>query len=169
MTLTYKHNDFKQNKEQAEQTLNNVFMACSHAPNTTPVDRLMNTTTRYYQNNRLAFSVSVILFLVTLILPVFFYFYANSANAPVTKTNIKVLEHHIDEDTFSLSLSGDYIDYESIYLLDAAGQKVVPLSTDPYTGYVQFPFTGTEVNIYIYDLNRNELHLVLTPRVQKEY
>lgn len=57
--------------------------------------------------------------------------------------------------------TGSGIDYDTIYALDAAGNRVYPLSVDKEKGLVIFDYPETEIHVYISDKAENVLQLLL--------
>lgn len=152
-------------KAQANETLANVFEACNQPPNGVAVDQLLDSK----KNTVHPYNVWIVVSLVALILT----FLSPLALNPVSNrvktvdrgvANVIITDHQVTEDSFIMTLSGDFIDYTSIYAKTADGTKVYPTSYSTTDGVVTFPYSDEELNIYISDYNKNELHLLLSPK-----
>ncbi|MDO4493384.1 MAG: hypothetical protein Q4C53_05780 [Clostridia bacterium] len=55
------------------------------------------------------------------------------------------------------------VDFSAIHTKDAAGNTALPLTTDPASGEVRFPFPEETITIFIPDNAGNTLQLVLKP------
>lgn len=77
-----------------------------------------------------------------------------------------VVSTDFDSDHVYLYLSdkGSGIDYENITVTGLNGETIRPLSWDPDTGCVVFPYPDTTWNVYIPDFAANQLQLVLSTK-----
>lgn len=60
-------------------------------------------------------------------------------------------------------LSG--VNYETVYGIDENGNKVEPLSMDPETGIIIFPYHKAVIDVYISDMVGNKTHMTVIPTI----
>ena len=152
----------------ANETLQNVFLACNQAPNTVPFDKILlrrKLNTRHYN---ICIWLIVIFLLLTFLSPLVFMGHSVSKVVTVNgyHSSLLVVDHHLEKDKFFLELSGKGIDYTNSYLIDASGNKIPPISFDVLRNLVVFPYKDEEVNIYIPSDEGSTLHLLLTPETK---
>jgi len=150
----------------ANETLQNVFLACNQPPNTVPFDKLLlrrKLNTRHYT---ICICIILLFLVLTFLSP--FVFMHHSVSKIVTvngyHSSIIVVDHYLKKDYFCLVLSGKGIDYADAYLTDSSGQKMSPSSFDVLKGHIVFPYDGKEVQIYIPSDDGTTLHLLLSPQ-----
>lgn len=157
--------EYTMSKRQANETLQNVFLACNQVPNGTSIDKLMNTKKIRVKSYNTWMIIAVVALVFTFALPLLLNPFSNKlAPADRKKAQIVITDHKLLDDSFTLTLKGDFIDYNSICAIDGDGNTVYPITYDYKKGTVVLPYYDSEWNIYIYDLNQNELHLLLSPR-----
>ncbi|MCR5330717.1 MAG: hypothetical protein K6E62_05965 [Lachnospiraceae bacterium] len=146
----------------ADQTLQNVFKSLDKKPNTIPFDKLVlrNAVNRTYIKTGLC--VSLALLLLILLAPLSFINREFKVEYTGLKQTIVVTDHHLEGDTFVMNLSGIQIDYDDIYARLPDGTFVFPVSADAESGVVVFPYEGTELNIFVPDINGKMLHAILS-------
>lgn len=157
--------EFTMSKNEAAETLQKVFLACNQVPNATSIDKLIMTKKNRIKAYNVWMIVAVIALVFTFAVPLALNPFNNKlAPAERNKAQIVITDHKLLEDSFTLTLKGDFIDYNSIYAIDSDGNTVYPITYDYKKGTVVLPYYESEWNIYIYDLNQNELHLLFSPR-----
>ena len=70
---------------------------------------------------------------------------------------------YVENNVLSLRFTGDNILYSESFMETLSGEIIKPLSVDPATGTVNFPFLSEEANIYIPVKNSETIHLLFTP------
>lgn len=60
-------------------------------------------------------------------------------------------------------LSG--VNYETVYGIDKEGNPVQPISVDPETGIITFPYHKAVLDVYITDMAGNQTHMTVSPTV----
>ena len=61
-----------------------------------------------------------------------------------------------------LSDTGSGVDYENIYATDLSGHTIQPTSYDKDSGCVVFPYPKESLNVFIPDLAKNKLQLIIS-------
>ncbi|WP_075721600.1 hypothetical protein [Roseburia sp. 499] len=162
--LFSKNKKYHLNSKQANDTLQNVFAACHHTPNTVPFDKIL---LRQKKNTR---TYDVLLFLTALLLLVTFL--SPLAVAPTeyllqrdtTHEKIVLVSDNLTDDVLCLTLSGDGILFGRAYQETDTGIKEPALSYDSKAGTICFTYHKTETNIYIPIENAPTFHLLLSPK-----
>lgn len=152
-------------KAQANETLQNVFEACNQTPNAVSVDQLIEQKKAMVHPYNVWIVVSIVALILTFLSPLALNPMSNRVKNGSSSTDITITSHQIDDGHFKMTLSGDFIDYSSIYALDSKGKKIYPDSYSAADGTVSIPYSGDrELNIYISDYNAKQLHLLLSPK-----
>ena len=151
--------------DTASKMLENVFAAANTSPNKVPFDKIVTRNKQNLFTDNLFIVLSSVIFVITLILPVFFphskvLMSVDAASArPLT-----VKEHHMEESSFSITFDGLPVDVEMSYMVDDNDDIVPVASYDKKTNTVVFPYDNKEYNIYVFDSNGKSIHLLLSPR-----
>ena len=90
------------------------------------------------------------------------------SNSGIAHDRIIIEDHSLYEDHFVLKLSGDTIDYDSVYAKDSKGAVVFPTTIDEAKGLVTFPYKGEWLIIYISDEQGHTLNATLSGGVGVE-
>lgn len=149
----------------ADETLQNVFAACEQPPNTIPFDKLI---LRQKLNTK-SYSIRMWISLAILILTFFAPLLLKSSTFKITypehvSCDINLIEHHVQDNLLFLTVSGDTVDYERIYMETANADVYSPISYDAESGVIILPYPKGECNIYIPDHSGNTLHLLISPK-----
>jgi hypothetical protein len=163
MKFALKHNPqpVSVDMPDADKTLQNILKSCNMAPNTLPVEELVSRARENTSKYLLCMFISIGMLIATFFLPLVFKPAAMSASSQ--QLDITVDSSKMDGGDFVLNISGFMIDYTSIYAMNEEGTRIYPVSYDVSTGRVVFRYDGESWNIFIPDLNGNQLHLLLTP------
>ena len=166
METIMKHNfsglhDHINDMPDADQTLKNVFESCNMKPNTLSIDELVQRAHENTSKYLVCMLISFAVLIVTFFIPLAF----KPAAVPASSQNvdISVTSSEMQNGNFILHLSGFMIDYTSVYAIDSDDNTIYPVSYDAASGKVVFYYNDKAWNIYIPDLNGNQLHLLLTP------
>lgn len=152
-------------KAQANETLQSVFEACNQSPNAVAIDQLLEQKKAMVHPYNVWIVVSIIALILTFLSPLALNPMSNRAKGGKASTDITITSHQIENDHFIMTLSGDFIDYSSIYALDANGKKIFPDAYSAADGTVSIPYNGSqELNIFVSDYNAKQLHLLLSPK-----
>lgn len=151
--------------QMADDTLRNVFASCNIKIQTESVQKLYQKQQREMRTFRMLMILSVVCLVSLLLLPILFpTSHVRISEDPQSDASISVVQHHLENDIFYITMSGDEIDYEHIEIIDPAGNSVPMISVDPKSKTLVFPFEGDELNIIIPDKDGKELHLLLSPK-----
>ena len=148
--------------KSANDTLQNILKECNKEPNTIPFDRLVFTNTvnvAFAKTGRIA---SLCLLVLIMLSPLTFGNRGFSVKNSGIIEKIIVTDHQLYSDHFVIYLKGNSIVYDDIYARKNDGNFVFPISADPETGEVVFPYEGQSLNIYIPDINGKVLQAILT-------
>lgn len=146
-----RHKDiYVMDKKAASETLKNVFAANNAAPNKTSLDTLvMRTRANTTLVKSCKWIAIVALFFVT-ISPLAFKSGQNfTVNNMKASSQVTVVNHELYDDRFEMVLSGDLVDYSGIYCKKLDGTVVIPTVSDRNSHFVEIPFDGDSLNIYI--------------------
>lgn len=144
--------------QTADAMLQDVFKSCDVTPNKVPLKTLVencNYNGKYYV---ITIIISIVFLLVTLIVPIREYFSYGDA-----KGKISLVYHEEYDSTLRICVSSDNVDLGRCYMEDSDGNRTPAISLFTFGKTVVFPFPDREMNIYIYDFNGEELHLLFTP------
>lgn len=152
-------------KAQANETLQNVFEACNQSPNAVAVDQLLEQKKAMVHPYNVWIVVSIIALILTFLSPLALNPMSNRVKGGSSSSDVTITSHQIENGHFIMTLSGDFIDYSSIYAMDANGKKIFPDAYSAADGTVSIPYNGNqELNIFISDYNAKQLHLLLSPK-----
>lgn len=153
---------YTMSKAEADNTLKNVLDACENSDN--PHNSTVSTNTvNPIKNINLLYICVICAIAITLVLPIFFAFSAQSSHPQTSKADIEVEDYYVEDSTLFIYLDGSFIDYSSIYAVNPSGTCFTPSSFDYKTGLITFDYDETEWNIYVSDLNGINLHMLFTP------
>lgn len=154
----------KKKLKKEEEMLRNIFNACEENQNSISYDKLViSSKPRIYTDN-LCIIATAILFIVTLLGPLFFPHDSVFLSVDNKRGRyMNIVDHEVDDNEFTIYLSGDEVDVRKTYMESMQGDVVVPREYDLRENRLVFPYKSEEYNIYIYDINGNLLHLLLSP------
>lgn len=147
----------------ANNALQNILSTCNQPVNTIPFDKLvLRKKINAASYNRLIAATAVI-FVLTFLSPLII--------VPLSELNEKLFApapaeltlDYVENNVLSLRFTGDNILYSESFMETLSGEIIKPLSVDPATGTVNFPFLSEEANIYIPVKNSETIHLLFTP------
>lgn len=150
----------------ANQTLQNVFAACSQAPNTVPFDKLMLKGLAQTALVTACKWIAAGFLLLILVAPLAFRNSDFSVSSKSFRESISITDHQLYEHEFKMVLNGSDVDYDNIYAKKPDGTFVFPSSVNISndTMIVTIPYDGISLNIYIPDKNGKTLQAILSER-----
>lgn len=145
----------------AESTLTNVLNACDRKIEV-PFDKIVLRNRVNFVSDHIYLFVTVILLLLSLILPVWFP-HANNAVFVETKSSkeLSLSWHSVVSEQLYIVIDGAYLDEASTYMEAEDGTKIAPISYDSVTHLLIFPYAGGQYNIYIEGEHGESMHLLL--------
>ena len=149
------------NKEAASATLASVLDECEKV-SSTPIDEMLNTRIDAAKGYSKYANLVIAALVFTLLTPLIFVF-TSGQKGVAAEPDIGVNEYYVQGDMLYIDLDGSFIDYTSVYAVSQSGAKVYPAEYNSGTGLVSFIYDKTEWNIYVSDLNGEEVHMLLTP------
>ncbi len=155
---------YRKSNKEANQMLQNVFMACDQTPNTTPYEKINSTERRSFLTDIVFIYIAASLYILTLIAPLFFPHDGIRMSLKGTSRPLTVVSHEVSDSTFTITLDGDKVDFSESYMIADDDVKVYAISYNRSTNTLTFPYDNHEYNIYIFAQNDSCLHLLLTPR-----
>lgn len=163
--LFKKKKQFTMNPALANEALQNVFDTCEKAPNSTPLEKLIqNEELNIGPYNRLIIIASVLL-LLHFAVPLTVVPFSGFLEHQFAPKAVELVNDYVEDDVIYLQLSGDNILYDEAYLVKADGTVVPVLSYDKKHGFVSFPYySDSESNIYIPVKDAAPFHLLLSPQ-----
>ncbi|MBE5853199.1 MAG: hypothetical protein E7299_09690 [Lachnospiraceae bacterium] len=165
MFFRKKTSKYEMNNKQAEDTLSNIFKACNIKELVQEVS-LKEIQERHRKENNsyhLILSIAFVFLLLLLISPFAFHKPAADFQTQSNNSGLQIFQHHVENSTFHLTLSGSDIDYNHIEIYTSDGESIPPTSYDEETNTITFTYTNEELNLFIPDTAGNTLHLLLTP------
>lgn len=155
-------NTYEMDKNIASEMLNNVFAACDKEPNTIPFDKLVLRGKIRTTSFNLPIVLAAIMLTIQLCLPPVLY-YTTISHAAIMDS-IQVVEHHVEDGQFFITLYGTDIIFEQIYYLDNTGIEKAPFYTDSFSGQIIVPYPDTEITIFIPEQNGRMTQILLMPK-----
>lgn len=141
---------YKMSRKEASKTLQSIFENSEVKPNTTSFDIILLRTISNTTLVRVCKIISIIMLVLVIASPLAF---RNSSELKVTgnamTSKVTVVEHHLEDNSFTMILSGENIDYGSIYCKKLDGTVIIPSIVNAEEGRVVIPFDGDSLNIYI--------------------
>lgn len=165
MKLFKRHKQvYTMDMSKANETLQNVFVACKQEPNTIPFDKIVlknKAQTRAFTIGR---SICLLFIVFLFIIPFLFPHAPFSLKIRETQSRMRVVSHYMDDKQLYITISGGEIDFASCDAYDLEGNPAyLPTDANAKGNTISFPYTGKAMDIYIYDMNGNCLHLFLEP------
>lgn len=149
--------------ETADKVLQNVFAACDSAPNTTKLEEIESRSRQNLLSENIMIVISGVLFLAVFFVPLLFPHADAFVSADSHIKELKVSDHCMTQDSFSISFSGYALDVDLSYMEGADGRIVKAVRYDRETNTIVFPYYPEEYNIYVYDVKGRGIHLLLDP------
>lgn len=152
----------------AEEMFHSILSACDVQDHIRE-----NTIKQMQEKHRLAtrrYRIMIVLSIIaiTALLVAPFLFPASPAwvSSDSSTRDLQVVEHKEEAGVFTLTVSGDNINKDTVQIVKSDGTDVpiISLSCDAFNTTIQFPFDEDELNIYIETVDGGSLHLLLTPR-----
>lgn len=149
--------------ETANQTLQNVFAACNHKPNSIPFETIVSQRKANTGYVTICMWICIVFLIATLLSPLCFYQTSFHVSDLLSISEfITIEEHSFADDCFTIKLKGDNIDYDKISIMDEGGTVILPDEIIPEEQMIRiYQPTGT-LNIYIPDKDGHTLLAVLT-------
>lgn len=158
---------YSMNKSQAEQALKNVYSACDIKQIMRGVS-LREIEKRHRKENFSSYLLQfIVIFFLVLVLLAPLAFHVPKAFVKQTQreeTRLQVYQHHVEDEVFYLTFSGDEVDYDHIQIITSSGDERELLGYDEASSTITFSFTSEELNLFIPDTHGGQLQLLLTPR-----
>lgn len=162
--MFFNNKKYQLNSKQANDTLQNIFVACDRTPNTTSFDKILlrqKANTRTYD---ILLFVTMLLFIITFFLPLVLTPSDYLLRSDSASEQIVLVSDTLHDNVLSLTLSGDGILFDEAYQETDTGIREQALSYDQETGTICFAYHHTETNIYIPSEKAPTLHLLLSPK-----
>lgn len=161
----FKRQKYQMDLSSANETLQSVFAACKQEPNTIPFDKLIlrqrARTKPFTIGKYLSILFVILLFIVPFVFP---HSKTSISTEPNSLSELSIVNHYTDDDSFTLILSGEKIDFDSCYAVDINNVHYEPVSYNKKENKIVFPYYGEALNIYIYDVNAHSIQVILTPK-----
>ena len=147
----------------ANNALQNILSTCNQPVNTIPFDKLVLRKKINAASYNRPIAATAVIFVLTFLSPLII--------VPLSELNEKLFApapaeltlDYVENNVLSLRFTGDNILYSESFMETLSGEIIKPLSVDPATGTVNFPFLSEEANIYIPVKNSETIHLLFTP------
>ena len=142
--------NYNLSKNEASETLKNVFAASNRTPNTTSFDMLilrglahttMVTTCKWIA------TACVFLLLVAPVALINNDIKIESKG--IASDTIIITDHRLYTDRFVLMLNGNNIEYDSIYARNKEGDVIFPSVIDKENSLIEFPYNNESLTVYI--------------------
>lgn len=149
--------------ETANQTLQNVFAACNHKPNSIPIETILSQRKVNTGYVSVCMWVCIAFLIAVLLSPIGLYqtnFHISSLLS--ISDFITIEEHSLTDDCFTMKLKGDNIDYDKISMMDDGGTVILPDEIIPEEQIIRIYHPSGTLNIYIPDKDGHTLLAVLT-------
>lgn len=159
----HKRNKYQLDMNTANNALQNILSTCNQPVNTIPFDKLvLRKKINAASYNRLIAATAVI-FVLTFLSPLIIVPLSELNEKLFAPTPAELTLDYVENNVLSLRFTGDNILYSESFMETLSGEIIKPLSVDPATGTVNFPFLSEEANIYIPVKNSETIHLLFTP------
>ena len=167
MSLFSKKKKYSMDKEQAASTLSNVYSACDIKVLVQKAS--IKDIQEKHRKERLFYHTIFLIILVFLLAMIFLPFAFHQSPATLNpleqgESDMEVLQHHVDQGLFYLTLTGGDLDYDNILILDENGDSIPVTLIDPESSTIAFPYDSVELNLYIPNKSGKTLHLLLSPK-----
>ncbi|MBO4901440.1 MAG: hypothetical protein J5518_01415 [Lachnospiraceae bacterium] len=150
----------------ANNILQNVFIAGEQQPNTTPFDKIVLRSKAQTTMVTACMWIGIIMLFLTLLSPLAF----TSQDFKITESpsagKIQIVSHQLYTSEFVMLIDGETLDYRNIYAVKPDGTVVFPsrIQFVNENTEVTIPYDGTELNVYIPDLDGNMMQAILSER-----
>ena len=147
----------------ADKILQNVFAESHVEPNTISFETLVKKNRISLISDNIYLIVSIVLFLFTLIGPLFLPRSNVFLSVESSKDRqLAVVSHSVKAGSFTIRLDGPKVDVSATYIVDSDGNEHIPKAYDPVSNTLVFPCDSGDYNIFIYDVDGRCLHLLLS-------
>lgn len=158
-----RHKKYTVDIKTADKILQNVFAESNVTPNTISFETILKKSRLSLVSDNIYLIVSIILFLFTLIGPLFLprggmYMSVESSR----DRQLSVASHHLAPGTFTLRFDGPPVDLSATYMVDNEGNEYKARAYDSVSNTIVFPIDTGDYNIFIYDVDGRCLHLLLS-------
>ncbi|MCR5278724.1 MAG: hypothetical protein K6E19_04705 [Lachnospiraceae bacterium] len=163
MLIFCKRKKYNVDVKTADRILQNVFSESHVEPNTISFETIVKKNRISLVSDNIYVVLAIVLFLVTLIIPLFLP--RSNVRLSVESSvdrELSVVTHSLDNNLFTITLNGPKVDFAASYIVDSEGHEHVPVSFDQKNNTLVFPVEAGDYNIFIYDINGNCLHLLLS-------
>lgn len=157
-------NTYTMDLKQADAMLKNVFAACEQKPNETPLDLIMLRQRAHTTFFRIGRFVTLHFIIFLFIVPFLFPLSNLWTSVKDNSTGLNIVRHYEKDDCLILCLDSVDIDYDSCYMTTRSTPRILPLEFRREQKQLLFPYPTEECNIYIYNNEGKELHLLITPK-----
>lgn len=149
--------------EAANRTLQNVFAACNHEPNSIPFETILKQKKAHTGYVTVCMWICIVFLIAVLLSPLCFYQTNFHVSGLLSISDfITIEDHNLTDDCFTIKLKGDNIDYDKISMLDDGGTVILPDEIIPEEQIVRIYQPSGTLNIYIPDKDGHTLLAVLT-------
>lgn len=167
MLFFSKKKKYSMDKELAASTLSNVYSACDIKVLVQKAS--IKEIQEKHRKERMFYHTILVIILVFLLAMIFLPLAFHQSPATVNPmeqdgSDMEVLQHHVNQGLFYLTLTGDDLDYDNILIIDGNGNSIPVTLIDPETSTIAFPYDSVELNLYIPNKSGKTLHLLLSPK-----
>lgn len=159
-----KKKTYQMDISSANETLQNVFANCEKEPNTIPFDKLLLRQ----KANTVSVSIGKIICLFMLFLLITIPIATIRMPAHLVDlsgaSSIKIESHYVENGILYLAVIGGNLDTNKCYAITEDGTPILPTYVTTNFVCVSFPFVDGTLNIFLFDLNGNSIHLIVTSR-----
>ncbi len=161
--MLFKPKKYSVDVRTADKILQNVFAESNVKPNTISFETLIKKNRLSLVSDNIYLVISLVLFLFTLIGPLFLPRSGMQLTVESSRDRqLSIASHHANPGTFTLRLNGPAVDLSTTYMVDSEGNEFRPRHYDPVSNTIIFPMDSGDYNIFIYDVDGQCLHLLLS-------
>ncbi|HKM04727.1 MAG TPA: hypothetical protein VJZ04_09135 [Lachnospiraceae bacterium] len=166
MQIFHKRNKrYQMDVTLANETLQNVFSACDKEPNTIPFDKILLKQKPETKLLSLGKWLTLFMLIITFLSPLAFRpSPADVSQLNNVNKNLTLLSHYIADNCLYLEFSNNTFDYEKSYMQTSDGELYKPISIDPISNIIVFPYLEVETTIYIFSLDQSSMQLLVSPK-----
>ncbi len=147
---------------QADETLQNVFLACHKRPNTIPISEFILRQKENKWFFRTTFPLCVLFLVLTFLAPIPFLAANQKAPGSTLKMgNINLIDDYVKDDILYLTMSSD-LDPTQCYMELEDNTKISPVSYDALSKEIAFPYTNIDASIHVVATNGESATIIIT-------
>lgn len=135
----------------ANNTLQNVFVACEKKPNTIPFDKIVLRRKADTKSACICKYITIIIILALIFVPLF---------AIQKKADV---ETELGTSSIHLTLEDNNYFFPSCYSINTEGLQDFAIKDPAYSNQLVFPYIGMNLHLYLCDEYGEYLHLIISP------